>query len=66
MVGDIICYKGKKERRERGKIAKIVPGGKGDLSGEACLPNTSHGGVTLIKNRRTPYSSNSQPRRVSK
>lgn len=37
---DEICYNREKERREGRKIAKTVPGGKGDLSGKACLLST--------------------------
>ena len=37
---DNICYNGEKERREGRMIAKTVPGGKGDLSGKACLLST--------------------------
>lgn len=40
MIDDKVCYNGKKERREGRKIAKTVPGGKGDLSGKASLLST--------------------------
>ena len=51
---DNICYNGGNERQEGRMIAKTVPGGKGDLSGKACLLSTFvlEGYVTLIKDRR--------------
>ncbi len=54
MIDDIVCYNGKKERREGRKIAKTVPGGKGDLSGKACLLRTFAWRGDFDK--RSPYS----------
>ena len=53
---DDICYNGEKERREGRMIAKNVPGGKGDLSGKACLLSTFVWRGSFDK--RSPHSSN--------
>ena len=54
MIDDIVCYKGKKERSEGRKIAKTVPGGKGDLSGKALHRSTFAWRGKFDK--RSPYS----------
>ena len=53
---DDICYNGEKERREGRKNGKTVPGGKGDLSGKACLLSTFVWRGSFDK--RSPHSSN--------